>query len=136
MDHTSGIWLPPFSILAVNYYIEDDVIIYRHEVITILFDVIILLLSRRWPKFHVNINTGSGVMTSFIYERLDQKSGSRNLKIWILFNVRQPERVTDTVFSDGCLLWIVTQSFKVVSIQLLPFQSYFGITNRGLPPAD
>ena len=81
MDHTSGIWLPPFSILAVNYYIEDDVIIYRHEVITILFDVIILLLSRRWPKFHVNINTGSGVMTSFIYERLDQKSGSRNLKI-------------------------------------------------------
>ena len=95
-----------------------------------------LVKFRWWPKFHVNINTGSGVMTSFIYEGLDQKSGSRNLKIWILFNVRQPERVTDTIFSDGCLLWIVAQSFKVVSIQLLPFQSYFGITNRRLPPAD
>ena len=61
------------------------------------FDVVLFLLSSSyWSKFHVNIITGSGIITIFFYKRL-----TRNTEIG-----NTPASEFCTVSGDWCKLWI------------------------------
>ena len=67
----SGIWLLDCSKLVINLKNYNDVTIclfWSHRVSLVKFSY--------WSKFHVNIITGSGAMTIFIYKGL-----TRNLEI-------------------------------------------------------
>ena len=76
----SGIRLPYCLKLAVNWENGNDVIIFRHEVIVKVFDVVLFNLSSlvTVPNFKsiVNIITGSGVLAIPFYKGL-----TRNLEI-------------------------------------------------------
>ena len=70
-DSVSGIWPPDCSKLAKNPKSDTDVIIFRHGVkfnffLTFCFSCQVCYCS----KFHVNIITGSGIMTIFFYNGL------------------------------------------------------------------
>ena len=66
-DYASGIQLPDCSKLAINWKNNNNITIFRHDVIAKLFWrlFVSLIKSSYWSKFHVNIITGSGVMTTF-----------------------------------------------------------------------
>ena len=49
-------------------------------------------------KFHVNIITGSGAMTSFFYKELTRNPGIENTPVWVLLNVWRLEQVKNTNF--------------------------------------
>ena len=56
----------------------------------------------KWPKlvvkFHVNIITGSGAMTSSFYKELTRNPGIGNTPVWVLFNIWRLEQVKNTNF--------------------------------------
>ena len=52
-----------------------------------------------WSKFHVNIITGSGVMTIFFYKGLNRNSEIGNTPVWVLSNLWRLGRVRDITFS-------------------------------------
>ena len=68
----SGIRPPDCSKLAKNPKNDNDVTIFRHDVIVNFFWRCFVSLVRfsYWSKFHVNIITGSGVMTVLFYKGL------------------------------------------------------------------
>ena len=67
--------------LAINGKKDNDVTFCGHDLIIKFFggSVVFLVKFSYWSKFHVNIMTGSGVMTIFVYNRL-----TRNPEIGIL----------------------------------------------------
>ena len=72
----SGIRPPDCSKLAKNPKNDNDVIIFRHDVNVKFFwrCFVSLVKFSYWSKFHVNIITGSGVMTIFFYKGLTRNS--------------------------------------------------------------
>ena len=68
----SGIRPPDCSKLAKNPKNDNDVTIFRHDVNVKFFwrCFVSLVKFSYWSKFHVNIITGSGVMTIFFYKGL------------------------------------------------------------------
>ena len=77
-DSVSGIRPPDCSELAKNPKNDNDVTTSRHDVIVELFrrGFVSLITFSYWSKSHVNIITGSGIMTIFFYKGL-----TRNPKI-------------------------------------------------------
>ena len=83
-----------------------------------------------WPKFHVNIITGSGVMTILVYKRIDQEFENR----------KYPPSEFSPI--SGCCgeLWILNltpmslvESYIVlpnIRVTTLLFLSYLGKVNR------
>ena len=65
LDYESGIRLPDCSKLAINHKNNKDVKIFRHDVIVRFFSRCFGFLVKfsYCSKFHVNIITGSGVIT-------------------------------------------------------------------------
>ena len=53
-----------------------------------------------WSKFHVNIITGSGIMTIFFYKGLTRNPEIRNTPVWVLPNIWRLRRVMDTKFGN------------------------------------
>ena len=51
-----------------------------------------------WSKFHVNIISGSGVMTVFFYKGLTRNPDIGNTPVWVLPNIWRLEQVRDTKF--------------------------------------
>ena len=49
-----------------------------------------------WSKFHVNIITGSGIMTIFFYKGLTRNPEIGNTPVWVLPNIWRLGRVMDT----------------------------------------
>ena len=83
------------SKLTKNPKNDNDVTIFWHDVnlkYCWRYFVGLVKLSY-WSKFHVNIITGSGIMTIFFYKRL-----TRNPEIWILPNIWRLGQVMDTKF--------------------------------------
>ena len=72
IDNASRIWLPGGWKLAINQKKDSDSKICRHDVIIKFFSRCRAFLVKfsYWSKFHVNIITGSGVMTIFVYKGL------------------------------------------------------------------
>ena len=51
-----------------------------------------------WSKFHVNIITGSGVMTIYFYKVLTRDPEIGNTPVWVLSNIWRMGQVRDTKF--------------------------------------
>ena len=54
-----------------------------------------------WSKFHVNIITGSGVMTISFYKGLTRNPEIGNTPVWVLPNIWRLGRVMDTKFGTN-----------------------------------
>ena len=76
------------------------------------FDIVLFLLSSYWSKFHVNIITGSGVMTIFFYKGLTRNPEIRNTSIWVSPNIRRLGQVRDTKFRTNVSNKILLKATK------------------------
>ena len=54
-----------------------------------------------WSKFHVNIITGSGIMTVFFYKGLTRNPEIRNTLVWVLPNIQRLGQVMGTKFGTN-----------------------------------
>ena len=54
-----------------------------------------------WSSFHVNITTGSRVITIFVYKGLTRNTEIGNNPVWILPNIWRLGRVKDTKFDTN-----------------------------------
>ena len=73
-----------------------------------------------WSKFHVNIITGSGVMT------LTRNSEIGNTTIWILPNIWRLERVRDTKFGKNVSNEMLLNAGKCQRCSFYLFQVIMG----------
>ena len=109
-DSASGVRPPDCSKSAKNPKNENDVTIFRHDVNVKFFWRCLVSLVRfsYWSKFHVNIITGSGIMTIFFYKGLTRNPEIGNTSVWVLPNIWRLGRVMVTKFgtnaSNGILL--------------------------------
>ena len=80
---------------------KSDAIIRRHDVIVNFFDVVVFLLSSLVtdPCF-MPISLLVLELRHFVYNRFDQKSGTRNTSawVWVLSNIWRLERIRDNKF--------------------------------------
>ena len=96
----SGIRPPDCSKLAKNPKNDNDVTIFRHDVNVKFFwrCFVSLVKFSYWSKFHVNIITGSGIMTIFFHKGLTRNSEIGNTPVWVLPNIWRLGRVMSTKF--------------------------------------
>ena len=99
----SGIRPPDCSKLAKNPKNDNDVTIFRHDVNVKFFwrCFVSLVKFSYWSKFHVNIISGSGIMTIFFYKGLTRNPEIRNTPIWVLPNIWRLGQVMDTKFGTN-----------------------------------
>ena len=65
------------------------------------FDFVSLVKFSYWSKFHVNIITGSGVMTISFHKGLTRNLEIGNAPVWILPNIWRLGRVRNTKFGTN-----------------------------------
>ena len=96
----SGIRPPDCSKLAKNPKNDNDVTIFRHDVNVKFFwrCFVSLVKFSYWSKFHVNIITGSGVMTISFYKGLIRNLEIGNALVWVLANIWKLGQVKNTTF--------------------------------------
>ena len=103
-DYASGIQLPYCSKLSINWKNDNDLTIFRNDIIVILWRSFVSLVKfSYWSKFPFNITTGSGFMTifSFQFSSMSSKSGNRNTPVWVLPNIWRLTRVRDIRFGKN-----------------------------------
>ena len=83
-----------------------------------------------WSKFHVNIITGSGVMTIFFYKGLTRNLEIGNTPVWVLPNIWRLGQVRDIKFDMNLFNEKLLNAAKCQ--ELLPFLSYF----KGIPKRE
>ena len=76
-----------------------------------------------WSKFHVHIITGSGVMTSFFYNRLTINSKIGNTPVQVFRNIWRLGQVRDIKFDANVFNEMFLNDTKCQGLQLLPFLS-------------
>ena len=93
-------WPPDCSKLAKNPKNDNDVIVFRHDVIVKIFwhGLVSLAKFSYWSKFHINIITGSGIMSIFFYKGLTRNPEIRNTPVWVFPNIWRLGRVMGTTF--------------------------------------
>ena len=80
-DYASGIQLPYCSKLSINWKNDNDLTIFRNDIIVVLSRSFVSLVKfSYWSKFPFNIVTGSGFMMifSFQFSSVSSKFGNRN----------------------------------------------------------
>ena len=89
--------------LAINWKNDNDVIIFGNDVIVKVFWWIFFSLVKfsYWSKFHVNIITGSGVMTISFYTGLTRNPENGNNPVIVLPNIWRLGRVRNTRFGTN-----------------------------------
>ena len=99
----SGIRPPDGSKLAKNPKNDDNVTIFRHDVILKFFWCCFVSLFNLsyWSKFHVNIITGSGIITIFFYKGRTRNPETGNTPVWVLPNIWRLGQVMDTKFGTN-----------------------------------
>ena len=99
----SGIRPPDCSKLAKNPKNDNDVTISDMTSSSSFFCrcFVSLVNFSYWSKFHVNIITGSGIMTIFFYKGLTRNPKIGNTSVWVLPNIWRLGRVIDTNFSTN-----------------------------------
>ena len=127
--HVSGIWLPDCSELALYWKNSNDVTIFQQTSSSIFFDVVFFLSSSLvtscyWPKFHVNIITGSRVMAISFYKRLTRNPEIGNTPVWVLPNIWRLGWVRNTKFDTNVSNKVLLECSKIPGLQLLPCLSY------------
>ena len=122
----SGIRLSDCSKLAINWKNDNDVTISRHFLkfyLASFFDVffVFLVMFSYWSKFHVNIISGSGVMTIFFYKGLTRNPEIGYNPVWVLPNIWGQGRVRNAKFSTNVSNEILTNVAKCQSYSFYRF---------------
>ena len=101
----SGIRPPDCSKLAKNPKNDNDVTTSQHDGIIKFFwgGFVSLVKFSYWSKFHVNIITGSGVMTIYFYKGLTRNPEIGNTPVWVLPNIWRLGQVRDTKYCADVL---------------------------------
>ena len=96
-------WLSDCSKLAVNWKNGNGVIIFWHDVTVKFFwgCSVSLVKFSYWSKFHVNIISGSGVMTISFYKGLTRNPEIGNIPVWVLLNIWRLGRVRNIKFGTN-----------------------------------
>ena len=99
----SGIRPPDCSKLVKNPKNKNDATIFRHDIIVKFFRCCFVSLVKfsYWSKFDVNIITGSGIMTIFIYKELTSNPEIGNTPVLVLPNIWRRGLVMDTNFGTN-----------------------------------
>ena len=122
----SGIRPLDCSKLAKNKKNENDITIFRHDVIVNFFGgcFVSLVKFSYWSKFHVNIITGSRIMAILFYKGLTRNLEIGNTLVWVLPNIWRRAQVMDTKFGTNVSDRILLNAAICQGLQLLPFLSY------------
>ena len=101
--YASGIRFPDCSILGINPKNDNDVIIFWHDVSVNVFwrSFVSLVNFSCWSRFHVNVITGSRVMTILFYKGLTRNPEIGNTSVWVLPNIWRRGQVRDTKFDTN-----------------------------------
>ena len=99
-DSLSEIRPPDCSKLAKNPKSSNDVTILQHDVIANFFwrSFVSLAKFSYWSKFHVNIVTGSWIITIFFYKGLTRNPKIGNTPVSVLPNIWRLRQIMDTKF--------------------------------------
>ena len=132
-DSVSGIRSPDCSKLAKNPKNDNDVTISQHDVFVKFFwpGFVSLVKFSYWSKFHVNIITGSGIMTIFFCKRLTRNPEIGNTSVWVLPNIWRLGRVMVTKFGTNASNRILLNAAK---FQGCSFYRFWVI--KGKPTGD
>ena len=132
-DSVSGIRPPDCSKLAKNPKNDNDVTIFRHDVNVKFFwrCFVSLVKFSYWSKFHVNIITGSGIMTIFFYKGLTKNPETENTLVWVLLNIWRLERVVNTKFCTNVSYRMLLNASKCLGYNLYRFWVIEGKTAGG-----
>ena len=103
VDSLSGIRSPDSSKLAKNLKNDNNVAIFRHDVnVNFFWHCFVSNVNfGYWSKFHVNIITGSGIMTTFFYKGLIRNPEIRNTPVWVFPNIWRLGWGMDTQFGTN-----------------------------------
>ena len=105
---TLFVWNPVSGLLQIGQKSEsdNDVTIFRQDVIFRFFWCCFVsrVTFRYWSNFHVNIITGSGIMTIFFYKGLTRNPEIGNTAVWVLPNIWRLGRVMDTKFGTKSVI--------------------------------
>ena len=122
----SGIRPPDCSKLAKTSKNDNNVTIFRHDVIVKFFGSYFVSFVKfsYLSNFHVNIITGSGIMTILFYKGLTKNPEIGNTPVWVLPNIWRRGQVMDTKFFTNVSNRILLNAAKFQGLQLLLFLSY------------
>ena len=134
----SGIWPPNSSKLAITRKDDNDIRTSQYGVI-VNFSWhcrVSLVKFSYWPKFHVNIITGSSVMTILLYKGLTRNPEIGNTPIWVLPNTWRLGRFRDTTSGTNVYNEMLLNAAKCQGYNFYRFWVSKGKTTSGLdyPP--
>ena len=88
-DSASRIRLPDCSKFAINQKNDNDVTIFRHDVIVKFFKLCFIYLVKfsYWSKFNVSIITGSRIIIIFFYKEFTRNLEIGNTPVWFLLKI-------------------------------------------------
>ena len=75
-----------------------------------------------WSKIHVNIITGSGIMTIFFYERFARNPDIGSTPVWVLPNIWRLDRVMDTKYGTNVFNRMLLNAAKFRVIAFIVFE--------------
>ena len=132
----SGIRPPDCSKLAKNPKNDNDVTIFRHDVNVKFFwrCFVSLVKFSCWSKFHVNIITGSGIMTIFFYKGLTRNLKIGNIPVWGLPNIWRLGRVMDSKFGTNVSNRLLLNAVKLKCYSFYCFWVIKGKPTKITPP--
>ena len=135
-----GIWPPDCSKLAKTPEKDNDVTILQHDLKVNFFwrCFVSLVKFSYWSKFHVNIITGSGIMTIFFYKRLTRNLEIRNTPLWVLPNIWRLGQVVDTKLGRNVTNKTLRNAAKFQGYRFYRFLIFKGKPTGGgvkLPPS-
>ena len=113
-DFVSGIRPPDCSKLAKNPKNDNNVTIFRHDVIIKFFwrCFVSLVKFSYWSIFHVNIITGSWIITIFFYKGLTRNPEIGNTPVWVLPYIWRLGQVMDAKFGTNVFIKILLNAAK------------------------
>ena len=125
-DNAFGNRLLDCSKLAVNGKNNNDVAIYRHDVMVKFFwrYFVCLVNFSYWSKFHVNIITDSGVMVISFHKGLTRNPEIGNIPVSVLPYIWRLGKVRDTKFDMNACYERLLNAANSQELQLRLFLSY------------
>ena len=121
------------SKLAKSPKNNNDVTIFGHDVNVKFFWCCFVSLVKfsYWSMFHVNIFTGSGIMTIFFYKGLTRNPEIGNTPVWVLPNIWRLGQVMDTKFGTN-----VSNKMLLNAAKFQGYSSYRFWVIKGKPTGE
>ena len=125
----SGFWITPNGHKLEKWQRCHNFLTW-HDIIKFFMFFVSFVKFSYWSKFHVNIITGSEVLTNFFYKGLTRNPEIGNSFIWVLPNIWTLGRVRDTKFGTNVSNKMLLNAGKCQGYSFYHL-SYYGKTNRG-----